>query len=160
MRTLFACTAALYIAAFAAPSFSLAQETKGQLTASQELFEEIAAMDRIVFAAFNTRDTETFKAFFNEDLEFYHDKDGLSGYDKTVQFPANLLREGNDLKRDLVDGTLEVYPLGDYGALEIGVHEFCHTENGRQDCGTFKFTHVWQRRDEQWKISRIISYDH
>jgi hypothetical protein len=57
-------------------------------------------------------------------------------------------------------GTIEVYPIRDYGAIEVGVHRFCHRENGRDVCGTFKFTQVWRRTASGWQVSRALSYDH
>jgi len=63
-------------------------------------------------------------------------------------------------RRDLVKGSLEVYPIRDHGALEIGEHRFCHQENGKDDCGTFKFAMIWRKDDETWKLSRVISYGH
>ena len=53
-----------------------------------------------------------------------------------------------------------MYPLPGYGAIEIGTHEFCHEENGKTDCGTFKFLHVWQKQDGKWQVTRVMSYDH
>jgi hypothetical protein len=61
---------------------------------------------------------------------------------------------------------LEVYPIKDYGAIEIGAHRFCHKEEGndaspaRTDCGTFKFATVWRKIGDSWKISRVLSYGH
>ena len=40
------------------------------------------------------------------------------------------------LHRELVPGTLEVYPLGEDGLLEVCQHRFCHTENWKEDCGS------------------------
>ncbi|MNC99919.1 hypothetical protein D3C83_183680 [compost metagenome] len=53
-----------------------------------------------------------------------------------------------------------MYPIPGYGAMEVGVHRFCHVENGKEDCGNFKFVHIWQKKDGQWKITRVVSYDH
>ena len=33
-------------------------------------------------------------------------------------------------------------------------------ENGKDDCGTFKFAMIWRKDDETWKLSRVISYGH
>jgi hypothetical protein len=44
-----------------------------------------------------------------------------------------------DIRRDLVKESLEIYPIKDYGAIEIGVHRFCHKEHGQEECGSFKF---------------------
>ncbi len=127
---------------------------------SRELFDSIAHMDSVLFHAFNKRDTATFKSLFTTDLEFYHDKGGLTGYQHTVDFMRSVTVNKSDLRRDLVPESLEVYPIGDYGAVQIGSHRFCHSENGKQDCGTFKFIHIWKRIRGEWKISRVISYDH
>ncbi len=40
------------------------------------------------------------------------------------------------------------------------VLSFCHVENGKNECGTFRFVHIWQKKDGEWKISRAISYSH
>lgn len=126
----------------------------------ETLFNEIARMDSLVFTALNTRDTLQFKTFFSEDLEFYHDKGGLTGYDHTINFLKSLVESKSDLRRELVKGSLKVYPIPGYGAMEIGTHRFCHMENGKEDCGNFKFIHIWQKKDGQWKITRVVSYDH
>ncbi len=44
--------------------------------------------------------------------------------------------------------------------MEIGAHQFCHEENGKMDCGTFQFLMIWQKKDGEWKITRVASYDH
>lgn len=53
--------------------------------ASQELFNEIAHMDSVMFNAFNAHNLEALKTTFSTDLEFYHDKGGLAGYDQTME---------------------------------------------------------------------------
>ena len=50
------------------------------------------------------------------------------------------------LIRQLVPGSLEVYPIKDYGAIETGRHTFTHTENGKPQVGTFKFMQIWQKK--------------
>lgn len=125
------------------------------------LYNEIARMDSVLFNAFNTRDVVKFGTFFTNDLEFYHDKGGLTDYNYTMNFMKDVAgNKNNDLKRVLVKESLEVFPIPGYGAMEIGSHTFCHLENDKQNCGTFKFVHIWQKKDGVWKISRIISYDH
>jgi hypothetical protein len=66
----------------------------------------------------------------------------------------------SDIRRELVKETLEVYPIKDYGALEIGAHRFCHKENGKDECGTFKYAMAWRKTGDSWKISRVFSYAH
>lgn len=54
----------------------IAQEKKVAPT-SQELYNEIAAMDTQLFEAFNAKDMSKFKPQFTEDLEWYQDNGGL-----------------------------------------------------------------------------------
>jgi len=102
-------------------------------SSDRALYKEIAHLDSILFNAFNKRDVEQFKSLFTEDLEFYHDTGGLSNYDHTIDFLKGITIPGNDLRRDLKSGTLEVYPIPGYGAMEIGVHTFCHTEKDKKE---------------------------
>jgi hypothetical protein len=127
---------------------------------NRELYQTIARMDSILFNAFNSRDIVKFGSFFTKDLEFFHDKGGLTDYEYTMNFMKDVAKNNNGLTRQLVKGSLEVYPIPGYGAIETGAHTFCHAENGKQDCGTFKFLHVWQKKDGAWKISRVVSYGH
>jgi len=135
-------------------------QSQSDSIANLGLYNEITHMDSIVFNAFNTRNVDKFKTLFTEDLEFYHDKGGLTNYEHTIDFLKNTAEINNQLKRELVKGSLEVYPIPGYGAMEIGEHTFCHIENGKQECGTFKFVHIWQKKNGEWKISRVVSYDH
>ena len=133
---------------------------KDKAATSGELFEAIARADRETFAAFNAHDVELLMARFTRDLEFYHDTGGLTDHRQTRESFQSLFARIPDIRRTLVPGTLEVYPIKDHGALEIGAHRFCHQENGKDDCGTFKFAMVWRKEGDAWKLSRVISYGH
>lgn len=129
--------------------------------AADELYQRIARLDGEMFGAFNAHDVPRLMSYFTPELEFYHDKGGLSGYAKTEQGFTQISRQSPDIHRELVPGSLEVYPIPGYGAMEIAAHRFCHQENGRADCGTFKFTMLWQQQqDGTWKVSRVVSYGH
>jgi hypothetical protein len=130
--------------------------------ASNELYNEIAHMDSVMFDAFNAHDLEKLKTTFSETLEFYHDKGGLAGYEQSMNNFRSMFEKNKNtgLRRDMVKGSLEVYPIKDYGAVEICLHRFCHVENGKDDCGVFKNVMVWQNKNGVWKVTRVISYDH
>jgi len=130
--------------------------------ASTEIYNEIARMDSVMFDAFNAHDLEKLKVTFSETLEFYHDKGGLAGYEQTMNNFKSLFENNKNtgLRRDIVKGSLEVYPIKDYGAVEICLHRFCHVENGKNDCSVFKNIMIWQNRNGTWKVTRVISYDH
>jgi ketosteroid isomerase-like protein len=130
---------------------------------SIDLYKEIFQADSTLFDASNNCDSVTYRKFFTDDLEFYHDIGGLSvGIKIEMQGFIEMCARGSHIRRELVKGTLEVYPIKNYGAIEIGVHRFFHTNKGQQEkpSGTYKFIHVWQKKDGQWKISRVISYGH
>src|SRR5262245_40168915 len=74
-------------------------------SSADSLYREIAHMDSVLFNAFNTRDTELFKTLFTKDLEFYHDKGGLTNYEHTIGFILSIAKNDNGLKRELVKGS-------------------------------------------------------
>ena len=117
-------------------------------------------MDSVMFSAFNARDLKQLGTMFTRDLEFYHDQTGLTSYEENMEAFESLFERGDGLRRDLVPGSLEIYPVKDYGAIEVGEHTFCHGEGGREDCGTFPFVMVWRKDGATWKVSRVISYGH
>lgn len=138
---------------------AFAQERKVAQT-SKELYTEIARADSLMFEAFNRQDLITFQAMFTEDLEWFQDNGGLLSYKTVFENFSNNFKSINKLNRRLVKGSLEVHPIKDYGAIEIGVHEFRHMENGKEELGVFKFLMIWQKKDGVWRISRVVSYDH
>ena len=143
----------------AAPS---SQSSRTYSPVSKELYDAIAKMDSLMFAAFNAHDPDRLQSYFDEDLEFYHDRDGLADFSHTMSNFRGLFERNKNtgLRRGLVEGSLEVYPLNNYGAVEVCLHRFCHKENGKDDCGVFKNIMIWQNKNGQWKVTRVISYDH
>lgn len=129
-------------------------------SAPQELYREISQMDKILFDAFNSQNIEKLKTIFARDLEFYQDNEGLASYAQTIKDFEAMFKQPDKIKRELVEGSLEVYPIKNYGAIEIGSHRFCHLENGKEECGVFKFVQVWEKRKGEWKLKRVISYNH
>jgi uncharacterized protein DUF4440 len=131
-----------------------------QEQAPDPLYQEIAKADAELFAAFNAHDVDKLGTYFDKGLEFFHDKGGLQSFEQVISGTRSVFEQNKDLRRELVPGSLEVHPIHDYGAIEIGAHKFCHTENAKLDCGVFKFVHVWQKQKDGWKITKVISYDH
>ena len=139
---------------------AIGQSTHDSSGRSGELFDTIARMDSLLSDRFNTHDAEALMKMFTVDLEFYHDGDGFNDFQKTKDDFKTMFGNATDIRRDLVPGSLEVYPLKDYGAIEIGQHRFCHKENAKEECGAFKFAMVWRKSDGLWRISRVLSYGH
>ena len=139
---------------------------KGAAQASQqkpghgELYSELYTMDSLLFKAFNTRDLATLRTYFSNDLELYQDNVGVRNYGQAMDAFKGLFSREYILTRELVKGSMEVYPIKDFGAIQSGLHTFSHVENGKLEKGTFKFMHVWEKTKEGWKIKRLITYDH
>jgi hypothetical protein len=122
------------------------------------LFQTISSLDTRLFNAYNECDLNTLGAMVSDDLEFYHDKTGLS-VGKPVFIDVIRKNICGKVHRELVPSTLEIYPLHDYGAVEIGVHRFTHPGLDNE-LGEAKFIMLWQNKNGDWKVTRVISYDH
>jgi ketosteroid isomerase-like protein len=126
----------------------------------EELFRTIQALDTKLFDAYNRCDLVTFGSMVAEDLEFYHDIGGLS---RSRQASVDALKNNicGKVTRELVPGTLEVHPIANYGALEIGVHRFRHPGRDHiEPVGEARFIHLWRKTGSGWELARVISYDH
>ncbi len=127
-----------------------------------KLYNIIAHEDSVMFDAFNSHNLEVLKKNFAKNVEFYNDGGGVSDYDTTIKnFEAMFKRnEITGLRRELVAGSLEVYPVPGFGAIEVGTHQFIHTENGKEEIGTMKFIQIWQYSKGEWKATRVVSIGH
>ena len=134
-------------------------EKKGVIT-EKELFSKVANLDSSLFAAYNTKNLDLMKTYFTKDLEWYQDNGGLLDYEKVFSNFQSIFNREYDLTRNLIKESLEVHPIEGYGAIEIGKHQFKHIENGKLEIGTFKFLMIWKNENGNWKITRVISYDH
>lgn len=135
----------------------------------QKLNATILEKDSLFWVSYNTCDTVGFQTFFTEDVEFYHDKGGVTLGLKNLAgtMKRNLCGSSNfRLRREAVQGTVKVFPLQSsnviYGAIISGDHVFYILEQGKEPRldGLAKFTHLWLLKDNQWKMTRILSYDH
>ncbi|RZJ11962.1 MAG: nuclear transport factor 2 family protein [Rubrivivax sp.] len=148
------CTQWLAVALLA----SWATASPAQDTArSGPLYDELAVMDARLFnAAFVTCDGAAFKALFSDDAEFYHDKTGAT-FGDAARTLKSCPRE-NGVTRALVPGSLEVYPMQGYGAVQTGRHVFRRAgEPGAEEA---KFVHLWKREGTGWRLTRVLSFDH
>ncbi len=135
---------------------------EGQSTPSvgpDSLAATITAQDKKLFEAYNHCDLKTLGNMVTDDLEFYHDRTGLA-VGKPVFIESIRNNICGKVTRDLVPGSMEVYPLAGYGAVQMGTHRFHHPGMGEENAGEAKFVVLWQLKDGVWKVARVISYDH
>jgi hypothetical protein len=129
----------------------------GDPARSGPLYDELARMDSALFeAAFVTCDADKFREIFTEDAEFYHDRTGASRGDDVRTL--NSCPRDNGVTRTLVPGSLEVYPMQGYGAIQIGRHTFARA--GEPGSEVAQFVHLWKREGDTWKLARVLSFDH
>lgn len=132
----------------------------GYALADSDLHLEIQQADKTLFDAFNSCDVKTQEGMFSPDLEFYHDIAGVTGFEDMLRITKEHCANKLGLVRTLVPDSMVVYPVKDFGAIQIGEHTFCHEVNGVNDCGTFGFTHVWKKSQQGWVVHRVVSYGH
>src|ERR1700733_190938 len=93
------------------------------IKSQEELTKAVTALDKELFDAYNTCNLDKLGTLVADDLEFYHDKTGLA-VGKQPFLDAIKNNICGKVTRELVPGTLAVYPLHGYGAVEIGGHRF------------------------------------
>ncbi len=134
---------------------------------SGELYDEIRTIDSLYFAAQNACDQEQYASYLSEDFEFFHDKGGFTAskddeLEDMAIFCGEEQRSRQPLRRQRKEGTLRVYPMDNYGALQFCDHTFhLQINDGTEKVvGQGKMTALWKRIDGRWKLTRVISYDH
>ena len=128
----------------------------------QELVNEIAEADRRLFQAFDSCDVRQYGSMLSENLEFYQDHTGKTGYEENLKALRDRCAEGIQLRRELIPDSLLVNAAPGYGAIEAGTHRFYSRQHDGSEHldATAQFTEVWSKETGSWKLVRIISYDH
>ncbi len=124
--------------------------------ADKILYEAIVAMDKKYFDAYNECDMDTQASLYAEELEFFHDEGGLS-----TSKPELLESLKNNIcgkvTRTLIKGSIEVYPIPNYGAIEIGYHKFYNNQEPDAKSKPGRFILIWKNEGGKWMISKVIS---
>lgn len=143
----------------AAPGFAQDAPPLDAITSQAELEKAITALDTALFSAYNRCDLAKFKSLLADDVEFYHDQGGvtLGAQALTDSIRTNIC--GGDVVRELTPGSLKIYYMKGYGAVEIGTHRFLHPKS-HTPTGEGQFITLWRWKDGAWKITRAISFDH
>lgn len=121
------------------------------------LHDTIAMMDSILFEAYNTCKLEKFATMIDEDLEFYHDRGGLTTSKQSIleSLKNNICGK---VTRELLPGSIEVYPIPGYGAVQIGSHRFYNSQEKERGPSRYaRFIHTWHMENGQYRIARVIS---
>jgi hypothetical protein len=129
---------------------------------SDALTQTITQLDSEAFDAFNRcadpAQLRRHAGFFSESVEFYHDNGGVTWNRADMLANTSKYACGN-YTREIIPGSLVVFPIKNFGAIELGSHRFCQTASGKCD-GIADFTMIWQQTDAGWRITRVLSYGH
>lgn len=139
-----------------------------QVKTTDGLYQTAKKLDSLVFEeGFNRCNPSHYDSIISNDLEFYHDVGGVTkGKEAFVtSVKNNICSTPGKVKRELISGSMKVYPLYSnkklYGFIQEGDHEFFENHKGQWNkTGRAKFTHLWILEDDQWKLKRVLSYDH
>ena len=124
---------------------------------SKPLYDAIVHMDSVLFGAYNICDLPTMADCFSEDIEFYHDKGGLMTNKDSIMASTKKYVCGK-VTRVLVEGSIEVYPIANFGAIEMGQHYFINSEEPKTAHHAIgKFVHTWKNENGKWRLTRVIS---
>jgi hypothetical protein len=152
----------LLVLGFTAPLLAPQANIQAQTApppAPEDLFKTIQSLDTQLFDAYNHCDLQKFGSLLDENIEFYHDRTGLArGRAAIVEAIKNNIC--GKVTRELVPGSLEVYPIANYGAVETGTHRFHHPGQKDDDTGEAKFFHLWENKNGAWQVTRVFSFDH
>lgn len=126
------------------------------------LSDTIAALDAEAFDAFNRCSDpvqlQRHATYFDPAIEFYHDTGGVT-WTRDAMLANTAQYVCGTFRRELVPGSLRVFPVKDFGAIAQGVHRFCRFD--ATDCaGLADFTIVWRQREGAWQMTRVLSYGH
>ncbi|CAM4203885.1 nuclear transport factor 2 family protein [Gillisia hiemivivida] len=122
-----------------------------------KLYEEIVNMDTQFFDAYNSCNLEMQKSIYAEDIEFIHDQGGLMTSKKGI-LDATEKNICGKVKRHLVPGSIEVYPIKDFGAIEFGKHTFKNNQESADIPSQIgKFVIFWEKKESKWFITKVVS---
>lgn len=146
----------------------VSQIVYSQVKTTDELYKTAKKLDSLIFdVGFNKCDLSHYKSIVSKDLEFYHDRGGITSGEPafTASIKNNICGSPNKVRRDLVPGSMKVYPMYSnnalYAFIQEGEHDFFEFSNGKWVKGSrAKFTMLWILEDKQWKLKRVLSFDH
>jgi len=92
----------------------------------------------------------------SDNIEFFHDIGGLSNSKDEIigSIKKNICGK---VTRTLINGSIEVYPIKDYGAVEIGYHKFFNNQEPNQKSIPSKFIAIWKKENKKWQMTKIVS---
>ncbi|MCE4373635.1 DUF4440 domain-containing protein [Xanthomonas hortorum] len=132
---------------------------------AQEDEAQVRSADAAFWEAYNACDMQAIAGLLTADVEFYHDKTGLTTSRAAV---VDSLRYGPcadetlRLRREALNDSIAFHPLKGGYAMLSGRHRFYVQERDKTERldGQADFTTVWKFADGRWRMHRVLSYAH
>ena len=151
-------------------AFIIMTALTGAIPEGAALQESIAARDAEFFElVFTGCDPKRLATMLTDDFEMYHDRGGLvatSAPPFIEQYSKDCTKRSQPgewrSRRELVPGTMKVWPVPGFGAIEDGEHVFYERKGDgpEKKVGRGRFTQAWKWTPEGWRLARVFSYDH
>lgn len=145
-----------------------ASEAAAPTNAPGDWKAEALQFDGAYWDAYNKCDIARLNDLNAADIEFYHDKGGVTLGRAAFAGAMKGICDNRDqrLRRAAVDGTVQVFPMEAdgklYGVVISGEHRFYVSEKGAPEypANRARFTHLVVKKDGTWQVARVLSYDH
>jgi len=158
------------ILALAMAAAALSPAPTVELPAGDTLRTAVAARDAELFELiFERCEPARLESMLVPDFEMYHDKGGAVAR-TAAAFVADYAKDCEEKKkpgawrsrRALVESSLSVHPVPNYGAIEDGEHVFYERqgEGPEKLVGRARFTQLWALTPDGWRLARVFSYAH
>ncbi|TRO66832.1 serine hydrolase [Christiangramia sabulilitoris] len=141
----------------------------GQTTSYSEIEKEILVADSLLFnEGFNNCNMSALEQAADKNLEFYHDISGVTMGKENFKngIKKNICSIDYKPIRELNLEDHHVFPLREngeiYGAVQSGTHRFyaLKDDNSKFLTSTARFTNLWLKKSDHWKLQKVMSYDH
>ena len=135
----------------------------------KNLEQQLLQQDSLLFeCGFNQCNFTVLENVTAKDFEFYHDENGIQNRSAFFRSFKESICSNPDRKpiRKLVPSSVSVSRLKNngktYGAIQKGTHLFYIATPHKADYLTniADFTSLWILQNNQWKLTRVLSYNH
>lgn len=132
------------------------REIKEYLPIDETLQNKILSLDAVYFKAYNTCDMDVQSEMYSNNIEFFHDKSGLATLKEEILKGIKRNVFGK-VTGTLIEGSVEIYPINNYGAVQISYHKFHNKAEPNAESIPSKFIVMWHNDNNNWKMSKVIS---
>jgi hypothetical protein len=123
---------------------------------AMSLYDSIVAVDALWEDAYDNCKLDVMSEIISEDLEFYHDQGGfMTSQPQLIEaVKKNICGK---VTRELKAGSIEVYRIPGYGAVEMGQHGFHNNQEPSAKTHFAKFVFIWKKENGKFRMTRVIS---